>query len=176
MSKEQMAVDRLGEDGSGPGERAPYREEFLNTLIGSLAETIENVVGLKDAEAFIGIVGRRMGQYEEVRLPSTVSREPADLAEHLRRFKESIGGDFRVESVEGTRIVFTNKRCPFASQVVGRPSLCMMTTNVFGRAAADATGYARVKVAEALARGDERCRVIVDLERNGADDGQEFYS
>ena len=51
----------------------------------------------------------------------------------------------------------------------------MMTTNVFGRVAADATGYARVNVAEALSRGDDRCLVTVDLEWDEGKDGHEFY-
>ncbi|WP_375174723.1 methanogen output domain 1-containing protein [Pseudooceanicola sp.] len=169
--------DRSVADGVAPGPPgdAPGREEFLNTLVGSLAETIENVVGIEDAEAFIGIVGRRMGQSETARIPGAGTTDPARVAEHLKAFKANIGGDFVIESVEGSRITFTNSKCPFARQASGRPSLCMMTTNVFGRVAADATGYARVNVEEALARGDHRCRVTVDLEWDGAGDGKEFY-
>ena len=163
---------------AGPGDRAArggHREEFFNTMIGSLCETIESVVGMEDAETFIGIVGRRVGQSEAARLDPADACTPADVAEHLQNFKQAIGGDFRVDSVEGSKIVFSNHRCPFAKQAAGRPSLCMMTTNVFGRVAADATGYARVNVREALARGDSRCLVSVDLEWDPEGDGQEFF-
>ena len=30
------------------------------------------------------------------------------------------------------RIVLGNRRCPFGEKVLGRPSMCMMTSNVFG--------------------------------------------
>jgi len=39
----------------------------------------------------------------------------------------------------------------------------MMTSNVFGRIAADNTGYAAVEIEDAIARGDANCRVIVYL-------------
>ncbi|SDU15823.1 diguanylate cyclase [Stappia sp. ES.058] len=57
----------------------------------------------------------------------------------------------RVESIDGDEIVLVNSRCPFAEQVKGRPSLCMMTTNVFGRIVATANGYAHVEIVEAIA-------------------------
>lgn len=158
-----------------PGPAGHGREEFLNVLIGSLCETIENVVGMDDAEAFIGIVGRRMGQSQLARMPGARGKSPEDIAQHLADFKESIGGKFRVHSIDGSRITFVNSSCPFADQAKGRPSLCKMTTNVFGRVAADASGYARVNVRQALARGDDQCLVTVDLEWNEDGDGQEFY-
>ncbi|WP_136636867.1 methanogen output domain 1-containing protein [Pseudooceanicola onchidii] len=151
------------------------REDFLNTLVGTLSETIEQVVGLNDAETFIGMVGRRMGQSAAARLPCQGKATPEEVAEHLKSFKASIGGTFEVESVDGSKLTFTNSHCPFASEVNGRPSLCMMTTNVFGRVAADATGYARVNVVESLARGHGRCLVKVNLEWEDDGDGQEFF-
>lgn len=151
------------------------REAFLNTLVGSLCETIENVVGIEDAEAFIGIVGRRMAQSERARMGGPMPATPCGVAEHLRKFKADIGGEFEIDKVEGSKITFSNTRCPFANEAKGRRSLCMMTTNVFGRVAADATGYARVNVAEALARGDQRCLVTIDLEWDDTGDGVEFY-
>ena len=68
------------------------REDFLNTLVGTLSETIEQVVGLNDAETFIGMVGRRMGQSAAARLPCQGKATPEEVAEHLRSFKASIGG------------------------------------------------------------------------------------
>ena len=41
----------------------------------------------------------------------------------------------------------------------------MMTSNVFGRIAADNLGYAGVHIEEAIARGDPGCRVIISLKR-----------
>lgn len=167
---DQSVRSAAGSDAAGQG-----REEFLSRFAGSLCETIENVVGLEDAEAFIGIVGRRMGQCEGVRM-DTPGAAPEDIAQHLVAFKQRIGGAFEVEEIDGSTITFVNTRCPFAQEAKGRPSLCKMTTNVFGRVAADATGYARVHVKEALAFGDCRCLVTVDLEWSDDGDGQEFFS
>ena len=52
-------------------------------------------------------------------------------------------------------------RSPFAEKVVGRPALCMMTSNVFGSIAAENLGYAKVVLEQAIARGDSGCRVVV---------------
>ena len=51
----------------------------------------------------------------------------------------------------------------------------MMTTNVFGRIASEANGYARVRIDEALALGHRRCHVTVTLTRETEDDGHEFF-
>ena len=64
---------------------------------------------------------------------------------------------------DDTRIVLGNRACPFGELVRDRPSLCMMTSNVFGRIAAENLGYARVELRETIARGDPGCRVVVHL-------------
>lgn len=61
------------------------------------------------------------------------------------------------------KIVFGNKQCPFAEKVIDRPSLCMITTNVFGTIASDSTGYAKVSIDKAIANGDKECHVTVYL-------------
>ena len=46
-----------------------------------------------------------------------------------------------------------NRQCPFAEKVIGRPSMCMMTSNVFGHIAADNLGYSKVELRETIADG-----------------------
>ena len=58
-----------------------------------------------------------------------------------------------------------------AEKVLDRPSLCMMTSNVFGVIAAENLGYARVVIERAIARGDGDCRIIVHL--HPAPEGEE---
>ena len=152
------------------------REAFFNNMIGTLCGTIEDVVGVEDAEAFIGIVGRQIGNSDLARGEALCGASPAQLAGYLQQFKAQIGGEFVVEDVAEDSVTFTNCRCPFGAEAGGRPSLCMMTTNVFGRIAANATGYARVHVKESLAKGDNRCLVTVNLSRSEAEDGQEFFA
>ncbi len=44
---------------------------------------------------------------------------------------------------------------------LGRPSLCMMTSNVFGVIAAENLGYAKVALTETIALGAPGCRAVV---------------
>ena len=73
--------------------------------------------------------------------------------------------------------MFANRACPFGDKVVGRPSLCMMTSNVFGSIASDSAGYAKVAIEKAIARGDAGCLVTVYLrpsEPAAAAEGREY--
>ncbi|WP_407494972.1 methanogen output domain 1-containing protein [Pseudooceanicola sp. MF1-13] len=155
----------------------PDREEFLNRMIGSLSETIEDVVGVEDAESFIGVVGRRIGNSDLAEMPATEDVDAKSVGDHLAEFKRRIGGEFQVTSIDGATVTFENTRCPFGAEVTGRTSLCQMTTNVFGRVAANATGYANVCVHKAISRGDPTCVVTVRLAREAKEDdgGQDFY-
>ena len=67
--------------------------------------------------------------------------------------KRRIQGDFRVIEEDADRIVLGNRACPFGDKVLGRPSMRMMTSNVFGHIAADNLGYARVELQETVSRG-----------------------
>ncbi|MTI44185.1 transcriptional regulator, partial [Roseibium hamelinense] len=82
-----------------------------------------------------------------------------------------------VEYEDDEKIVLRNSRCPFGEKVKGRPSLCMMTTNVFGRITANNTGYAKVHIEQAIATGASGCRVVVYLSETaaGTEGGVEFF-
>jgi predicted ArsR family transcriptional regulator len=85
------------------------------------------------------------------------------VAAALVHLKKRIDGGFSVESMDDESITLVNSACPFGDKVIGRPTLCRMTANVFGHIAAENLGYARVGIVEAIARGDGRCRVVVSL-------------
>jgi predicted ArsR family transcriptional regulator len=90
-----------------------------------------------------------------------LSREQVSAV--LVDLKRRIQGDFFVVEEAEDRIVLGNRACPFGEFVVGRPSLCMMTSNVFGSIAAENLGYAAVSLAQTIAQGHPECRVVVDL-------------
>ena len=77
--------------------------------------------------------------------------------------KRRIDGDFFVIEESEDRIVLGNRRCPFGDAVRDRPSLCMMTSNVFGFIAAQNLGYAAVDLQQTIAAGHPTCRVVVSL-------------
>jgi predicted ArsR family transcriptional regulator len=158
------------------------RDLFLRTLLRELSGTLEDVVGLDEASGFVSVVGARMGHqldaaYRQALGTPALTRD--QVANVLVDLKHRIEGGFAIESVDDDRIVLTNRACPFGEKVVGRPSLCMMTSNVFGSISAENLGYAKVELQEAIARGDAGCRVTVHLRPTAASleaVGREYFS
>ncbi len=142
------------------------RDGFLRTLIHHLSGTLQDTVGVEDSKGFISVVGQMMGEEINATYKNALSLEklPKDIiSDVLIDLKKRIQGDFYVVEETKDKIVFGNKQCPFAEKVLDRPSLCMMTTNVFGTIAADSAGYAKVAVNNAIANGDKECLVTVYL-------------
>jgi len=142
------------------------KTDFFNQVINELSGAIQEIVGLSEAEGFITLVASRIGEKinDDYKSALRLEQIPRDyLPEVLVDLKRRIEGQFSVEYEDDEVIILRNTRCPFGDKVHGRPALCMMTTNVFGRIAADSTGYARVDVDKAIARGDTECRVIIHL-------------
>src|SRR5687767_9739259 len=142
------------------------RDIFLRTLIRELAGTLEDVVGLEEASGFISVVGQNMGRqmdrdYKAALGTGRLTRE--QVAAVLVDLKRRIKGDFFVIEQDDEKIVFGNRRCPFEDKVVGRPSMCMMTSNVFGHIASENLGYSKVVLEETIATGHKGCRVVVYL-------------
>src|SRR5690606_17567394 len=92
--------------------------------------------------------------------------------------KRRIQGDFYVVEATEERIVLGNRACPFGDRVLGRPALCMMTSNVFGSIAAENLGYAKVELQETIAEGAPGCRVVLYLRPDEAAEqapGREYF-
>ncbi|MEO1147079.1 MAG: methanogen output domain 1-containing protein [Cyanobacteria bacterium J06638_22] len=157
------------------------RDSFLRTLIRELSGTLQNLVGLEEASGFISVVGQNMGRqidhsYKSALKVSNLSRE--QVAHVLVDLKRRIQGDFYIIEETDETIVLGNNRCPFAEKVIGRPSMCMMTSNVFGSIAADNLGYAKVELQETIAEGASGCRVVIylkDTEEAEDADGREYF-
>lgn len=142
------------------------RDGFTRRLIRELAGTLQDVVGLDEAAGYISVVGTAMGEHidEAYRGALSVDRLSREqVRDVLVDLKRRIQGDFFVIEETEDRIVLGNRACPFAEMVEGRPSLCMMTSNVFGHIAAQNLGYAAVDLQGTIARGDPGCRVVVYL-------------
>jgi predicted ArsR family transcriptional regulator len=157
------------------------RDLFLRTLLRHLAGTLQKVVGLEEASGFISVVGQEMGDeinqcYKNALSVTELSRE--QVGEVLVDLKRRIQGDFFIIEEDEEKIVLGNRACPFADKVIGRPALCMMTSNVFGSIAAQNLGYAKVVIEEAIALGDPGCRVVVYLKQTPEVDaakGREYF-
>jgi predicted ArsR family transcriptional regulator len=157
------------------------RDVFLRTLLRELAGTLQDVVGLEEASGFVSVVGQRIGDQinDQYKRALDVSQLNAcQVGEVLVDLKRRIKGDFFVIEQDEEKIVLGNRACPFAEKVIGRPALCMMTSNVFGVITAENLGYAKVVLEQAIARGDAGCRVVVYLkptQEAQQADGREYF-
>lgn len=151
------------------------RETFLLDMVGELSGLLQASLSVQEAESMLGQVGSQIGRAldkgarTDLDVPK-LSREQVEDA--LIELKAKIGGKFEIEEADDDRIVFVNSQCPFARNVRGRPALCMMTSNVFGRITADNLGYARVEIVDSIALGSAGCRVVVHLNEASVNAGQ----
>ena len=143
------------------------RDAFLRALVVQLAQTVELVDGPADAEAIVAQVGADVGgrMEEAFRAQRGISGElgVTQIADLLVELKAAIGGDFFVIDADEERIVLGNRRCPFGDTVKRAPSLCRMTSSVFGGIASRNRGGAAVDIEQRIAVGDPQCRVTVWL-------------
>jgi hypothetical protein len=142
------------------------KTDFYLEMIATLTSSLERVVGLEDAEGYLALVGAEMGHdlYSSYCAKSHARDLPVDnIAKVLVDLKSRIDGGFSIESVGDGKITLVNTRCPFGKKAVGRQSLCMMTSTVFGTISSEAAGQANVDIEQSIAAGDERCRVVVYL-------------
>lgn len=156
------------------------RDVFTRRLLRELTGTLQDVVGLDDARGYVSVVGAAMGEHidEAYRKALSVDRLSREqVKEVLVDLKRRIQGDFSVVEETEDRIVLANSACPFGDMVKDRPSLCMMTSNVFGHIAAQNLGYAAVSLEQTIAQGDPGCRVVVYLrpQDEARDDTREYF-
>jgi predicted ArsR family transcriptional regulator len=158
------------------------RDVFTRTLIRELAGALEDVVGIEEASGYISVVGASIGEqinrsYKSAFQVKSLSRD--QVRDVLVDLKRRIEGDFFVIEETDDKIVLGNRQCPFEDKVVGRPSMCMMTSNVFGHIAADNLGYGKVELRETIAGGAPECRVVLYLrpsEEAQAAPGREYVN
>lgn len=146
------------------------RETFLRALVVELADGVEFEQGPAVAESAIAKVGSVVGGQMEQALrqhrETDVAFSSDEIASFYVELKAAIGGDFYVISVDDERIVMGNRRCPFGSVVQHAPSLCRMTSSVFGGIAArNLQREVAVHLEERIAIGDPECRVTVWLDK-----------
>ncbi len=144
------------------------KESFLRALVVQLARAIEFNAGPDSAAAAVAQVGIDVGgqMEQEFRVAQSIVGRltPDQLAHCYVRLKHAIDGGFYVVEATDERIVLGNRRCPFGDVVQLAPSLCRMTSSVFGGIAArNSDEGAAVLLEERIAVGDPGCRVVVYL-------------
>lgn len=157
------------------------RDLFLRTLIRELAGTLEEVVGYEEAAGYISLVGQHMGDwinalYTKEMGVATLNRQ--QVGEVLVDLKQRINGNFAIVEQDSGKIILESTTCPFEDKVLDRPSMCMMTSNVFGVITAANLGYAKVVLEKTIAKGCGHCRVVVHTQQSPEADaaqGREYY-
>lgn len=153
-------------------------DKFLRDLLHHLSGTLQDVIGLEEASGFISIVGQKIGEeinneYCSALNVSSLNRN--QVSKILVDLKQRIHGNFSVVEEGENKIVLQTTSCPFGEQVKDRPSLCMMTSNVFGFITSENLGYAKVHLDETIATGSSCCRVVIYLAQTDDTEGIEYY-
>lgn len=158
------------------------RDTFMRQLIASLGLLNEGILGSDVAGAYIMNVGLSMGaaieaeykRFWELDRPFTVD----EYTHVIIDLKQKINGNFSLVANDPTKVVVRTTSCPFDTFVRQSPSLCFMTSSVFGGIAARNFGYAKVVLHKRIALGDPGCYVTVHLQRTPeaeASVGKDYY-
>ena len=158
------------------------RDGFCRSIINELSGLLQEMIGLEEAEGFISVVGQNIGsevnaEYKDKLGVTKLNNE--QIANVLVDLKTRINGGFYIVEQDDDKIVFGNSQCPFEDKVLGRPSLCMMTSNVFGTITAENNSYAKVVLDETIAQGCDKCKVTVYLNNTDecrASEGREYFT
>jgi PAS domain S-box-containing protein len=143
------------------------RDGFMRRLIASLGHLNEGLLGSEVAGGYVMQVGLSMGAAIEAEykrfwgIDRTFTVD--EYAHVIVDLKQKIHGNFSVVSKDPDKVVVRTTSCPFDAFVRQSPSLCFMTSSVFGGIAARNFGYAKVVLHRRIALGDDGCYVSVHL-------------
>jgi PAS domain S-box-containing protein len=158
------------------------RDMFMRNLIANLGHLNEGVLGSDVTGAYIMNVGLSMGAQIEELYKNFWQIERSFTVEEYTQvivdLKQKINGNFSPVYVDEEKVVVKTTSCPFDKIVRKSPSLCYMTSSVFGGIASRNFGYAKVALNKRIALGDEGCHVTVYLKKTDesqASDGKEYY-
>lgn len=143
---------------------------LFDALVAGMADLLEKTAGLDDASIFIGSIATELGAEIEKQYRTTLGRHrlsPEQLPLVLVDLANRAGGAFFIIEENEDRIVLGNGACPLGDAVRNHPSLCMLTSNIFGRMAANTVGSAAVDLEQTIATGAAGCRVVIHLNRKG---------
>lgn len=146
------------------------RDTFMRRLIASLGFLNEGILGSDVAGAYIMNVGLSMGAAIEAEYKRFWGIERNftldEYAHVIVDLKQKIQGNFSLVDKDSAKVVVRTTSCPFDAFVRQSPSLCFMTSSVFGGIAARNFGYAKTVLHKRIALGDPGCYVTVYLQRS----------
>lgn len=150
----------------GPGHDIADCESFAAHVVTELAQSLQSILGQSTANLAMSSAATTISHnvtkaYQDGSDTGQLTLD--QVRDALIDLSKKVGGSFEVESFDEQQIKLIARSCPFGKSIAGKPALCMITSNVFGRMVADNLGYARVELQNTLADGDRRCRVVIHL-------------
>ncbi len=143
---------------------------FLQTFVLELLHACEQEGGAR--RKYIDHIAHSASRFfEEAYRHDRKLEQRLDIEEYvdlILGLKNHIGGNFSLDSSDSKCVRVINSRCPFGDGVKNFPDLCRMTSSVFGGIAARNFGYAKVHIAECIAKNHGRCKVAIHLDREEA--------
>lgn len=139
---------------------------FLQTFVLELLHACEQAGD--NRKEYIEHIAHSASQFfEEAYRHDKNLQQPLDIEQYvdlILALKNHIGGNFSLASSDAKCIRVFNTRCPFGEGVTNFPDLCRMTSSVFGGIAARNFGYAKVHIAECIAKQHGHCKVAIHLD------------
>lgn len=144
-------------------------ESFMRQMVAGLGHLNEGILGSDVAGAYVMNVGLSMGaaieaeykRFWRIERPFTLD----EYAHVIVDLHHKIQGGFSLVSKDPEKVVVQTSCCPFTPDVRQSPSLCFMTSSLFGGIAARNFGYAKVVLHRRIALGDPGCHVTIHLQR-----------
>lgn len=143
--------------------------DFRNEVLLELDSVLEDLFGKVESTSFLNIVATKLAESIISKYEHALGKRHfsvSELANLLVDLKQRIGGQFRIVDITSTSIRLRNSRCPFGERVRGNPSMCSMTSTVFGRIITKSANYAAVSIPKSIAKGHDGCDVVISLEPN----------
>lgn len=144
------------------------RHRLFDALVAGMAGLLENTAGIEDASTYVAGIATHLGTEIEKRYKTALGVQNfsrTQLPTILVDLKNRADGAFFVVEENDDHIILGNRACPLGNAVRNHPSLCMLTSNIFGLLTANALGYAAVDLEQTIAAGATGCRVVIHLKR-----------
>ena len=154
---------------------------FLRKFIRHVTGTLEDVVGLDEASGYIATVAQKMGEQLNEAYRQSLDLDRLDrkqVCKLITDLEKRINGSAEIVFDDDDKIVLEGCTCPFDADVVDRPSMCMLTTQMLAVITAENLGFAKISIEESRSQGDPSCRVVIYLrptEECELASGREFF-
>lgn len=160
-------------------QRVLSQDIFLKLVLQHLVSTLQNIVGLAEAEGLMTQVSQHLGEIVQTHYlqhADTQKLSKQQVLDALIDFEHRVGGDFYLLTEREHTWVLGNRCCPFGDMIHQLPTLCMVTSNIFGVMTAENLGYANVRIDESFAQGHQGCRVTIRLDPEEDGQGRDYFA